>query len=132
MSFPIGACGHLFPLWFSRVSGLQLARPIVAWLPRTLLSSACLASRCSSSLGFASLAVVLRCPCFSAALLRGLDADPLRLWWLEPVCSLAVSVFFGADIMASLGLSLLHRILLSWCPPFSFRCLWDVGLVFDA
>ena len=57
---------------------------------------------------------------------------PLVCGGYEPVCALAVSVFFGADIMASLGLSLLHRILLSWCHPLSFRCLWDVGLVFDA
>jgi hypothetical protein len=55
----------------------------------------------------------VRLACFGVALsmlavapLHGLDANPLRLWWPRPVCSLAVSVFFGADILGSLGLSL--------------------------
>ena len=57
---------------------------------------------------------------------------PLVCGGHEPVCTLAVGVFFGADILASLDLPLLHRMLLLWCHPFSFRCLWDVGLVFGA
>ena len=57
---------------------------------------------------------------------------PLDCGGLGPVCSLAVSAFSDVDIVASLDLSLLHRMLLLWCLPFSFRCLWDVGLVFDA
>ena len=57
---------------------------------------------------------------------------PLVCGGHEPVCTLAVSAFSDADIMASLDLPLLHRILLPWCHPFSFRCLWDVGLVFNA
>ena len=74
--------------------------------------------------------------CFSVALsmlavapLRGLDADPLRLWWLE------ACVFFGGQCVLRRGHPgepgpiVAHRILLSWCHPFSVGRLWDVGLV---
>ena len=128
MSLPIGACGHLFPLVVLSCLG-PTASPPHCCIAATHVAVVCmLASRCFSSLGSASFAVVLRCPCFSAALLRGLDADPLRLWWLEPVCSLAVSVFFGVDIIFSLAVCWAPYLLCS-CLPFAVGCLLDVGLV---
>ena len=61
--------------------------------------------------------------------LRGLDTDPLRLWWLS-LCVLWRSVCSPARTSSSAWLSTGHRIcLLCSCHPFSVGRLLDVGLV---
>ena len=68
-------------------------------------------------------------PMHAVALLRGLDADPLRLWWPRGLCVLWRLVCSPAPTSWTAWAYRCTPYLLCSCHPFSVGRLLDVGLV---